>query len=50
MSKEFSTVLEMGASAPFVLVMQLPVSERRAFIELVSPRMAETFKRTVLAA
>jgi len=50
MSKEFSTIIEMGAKAPFILVMQLAVSERRAFIEQVSPSMADTLKRTVLAA
>jgi hypothetical protein len=50
MSDKFSTAIALGAKAPFVLIMQLPVSERRAFIKHVSPSMAETFKATVLQA
>ena len=48
MSKEFSTVIQLGAKAPFILVMQLTASERSTFIELVTPHLSEALKRPVL--
>jgi hypothetical protein len=50
MSDKFSTAIAMGAKAPFILIMQLAVNERREFIKRVSPNMAATFKATVLSA
>ena len=48
MSNEFSTVIEMGAKAPFYLVMQLNREERAEFIELVAPSMSEALKQPVI--
>lgn len=48
MSKEFSTVIEMGAKAPFYLVMQLTRKERTKFIELVAPNMSDAIKQPVI--
>ena len=48
MSKEFSTVIALGAKAPFILVMQLTVTERSAFIDLVTPHLPAAFKHPVL--
>ena len=44
MSQQYSTVLKMGASAPFVLIMALPVGERVAFARAVSPMMLNGFQ------
>lgn len=48
MSKEFSTVIALGAKAPFILFMQLTKKERGAFIELVTPDMSEVIKHPLL--
>lgn len=48
MSNEFSTVIKLGAKAPFILVMQLTKKERTAFIELVTPNMSEALKHPLL--
>ena len=50
MSQQFSTVIEMGAKAPLVLIMQLTREERRAFIERVAPNCNASIKRSVLRA
>ncbi|MFT6986905.1 MAG: hypothetical protein ACJAT7_002755 [Psychromonas sp.] len=48
MSKEFSTVIALGAKAPFILVMQLTKHERTAFIESVTPNMSAALKHPLL--
>lgn len=48
MSKEFNTVIALGAKAPFILVMRLTPIERSAFIELVRPNMSIELKYPLL--
>ena len=48
MSKEYSTVLKMGATAPFNLVMALSQAERTAFINAVAPHLFPALKSAAL--
>ena len=47
MSKEYNTALKLGATAPFILVMALSISERIAFINAVSPSLLPALKNAL---
>ncbi|WP_022940089.1 hypothetical protein [Psychromonas hadalis] len=48
MSKEYSTALKLGATAPFALIMKLTNKERGAFVDAVSPTLLPALKRALL--
>lgn len=48
MSKEYSTALKLGATAPFTTIMALPVNERASFVEAVTPALSTAFKNAAL--
>jgi hypothetical protein len=48
MSQEYSTALKLGATAPFTIIMALPIDERASFIEMVTPTLSPAFKRAAL--
>lgn len=48
MSKEYSTALKLGASAPFFLIRKLSKEERSLFIEVVSPTLLTACKYAFL--
>ncbi len=48
MSNEYSTALKLGATAPFILIMNLTKKERCAFIDAVSPTLLPALKNATL--
>ena len=48
MSQEYITALKQGANAPFISVMALPINERIAFANAVSPTLLPAFKYAIL--
>ena len=48
MSKDFNTLLALGAKAPFILVMNLPKAERAEFIKRTTPAISQPLKSQVL--
>jgi hypothetical protein len=48
MSKEYSTALKLGATASFISIMALSVSERIAFANAVSPSLLPALKNALL--
>jgi hypothetical protein len=48
MSCEYSTALKLGATAPFILIMNLTKQERGAFINAVSPTLLPALKHALL--
>jgi hypothetical protein len=48
MSNEYSTALKLGATAPFISIMALSITERVAFANAVSPSLLPALKSALL--
>jgi len=47
MSNQYSTALKLGATAPFISIMKLPINERIEFVKAISPHLLPALKRAL---